>query len=327
MVRPRDRLPGLLVLVAVALVASGVGALAPMVSPLAVSILLGALVANTVGLPGIARPGVALHPLLLETGIVLLGASFPLGALLGSGLTVVALAAATVAFAVAFAELLSRGVFDLDERTGSTLAGGLAICGVSAAAAVAGAIDTDDSALAYVAGTVLLFDAVTLVLFPLVGHAVGLGAREFGIWAGLAMFSTGPVAAAGFAYGPAAGKWATLTKLVRNAFIGVVALGYAVAYGERGDASVRGFVWTRFPKFLLGFAVVAAVANAGVLTAANVDVLSRVADWLFALAFAGLGFDLDVREMRDAGVRPVVLAAVHLVVVAALAYVAVTLLA
>jgi len=53
------------------------------------------------------------------------------------------------------------------------------------------------SAITFAAATVLLFDAVTLVAFPIAGEWLGLTGRQFGVWAGVSMFSTGPVAAAG----------------------------------------------------------------------------------------------------------------------------------
>ena len=137
------------------------------------------------------------------------------------------------------------------------------------------------------------------------------------------MFSTGPVAAAGFSYGPVAGEWATLTKLVRNGFIGVVAVGYSLLYAadaeESGERRSVGLLWTQFPKFLVGFVVVAAVANLGFVSEAHLDLLSRAVDWLFLLAFAGLGFDIRVADMREAGLRPVAVTLVQLLAVSALA--------
>lgn len=315
----RDLAPGFAVLVAVALLARLLADLVPRVTTLVLAIALGALVANTVGTPDWAAPGISLHKLLLETGIVLLGASLPLAAIAESGPLLLVLAVGTVAFGVLFVEGLAR-VASLPRKTGSLLAGGSSICGVSAVVAVGGSIDADADQLAYVAGTVLLFDAVTLLAFPVVGHALDLPAKTFGIWAGLAMFSTGPVAAAGFSYGPLAGQWATITKLVRNALIGVVAVGYSLAY-THADAEGRPglrFLWDQFPKFLVGFVAAVVVANAGVLTDAQIGAVGRLSDWLFALAFAGLGFDIRLSEMRATGARPILVVLGYLSVVGVL---------
>ncbi|MFC4358346.1 YeiH family protein [Halobium salinum] len=320
------RLPGLALL---GVLAGGAALLAPVVpgvGPLVLAILFGALLANTVGVPSWAGPGVVTHSRLLELGIVLLGASLSVGDALAAGPRLFALVAATVVLGLLVVEALSRFAFDLPAKTGSVLAGGASVCGVSAAAAVSGAVGADEDQLAYVAAAILLFDAGTILLFPALGHLLDLPARTFGVWAGLAMFSTGPVAAAGFAYGPVAGQWATVTKLVRNAAIGVVAAGYSLYYARRESAAdeagersaervgLRG-VLTSFPTFLLGFVAVAAVVNAGALPPSAVAGLQRGGDWLFALAFAGLGLDVRLAAMRAAGLKPLAVLGLSLLVV------------
>jgi uncharacterized integral membrane protein (TIGR00698 family) len=305
---------------------AGAAVVAGLVVPLdalVLAVALGVLVGNTLGTPAWAEPGVGTHKLFLETGIVLLGAQLSLGEVAAGGPRVAALVVATVAVAVVVVELLGRHVFALRRRVTALLAAGASICGVSAVVAVAGAIDADAEDIATVTATVLLFDAVTLLAFPVVGAALGLGAREFGVWAGLSMFSTGPVTAAGFAYSPVAGQWATLTKLTRNALVGVVAVAYSLAFVSREATSVRA-VWTRFPKFLVGFAAVSAIASAGLLSEAAQASLGSLATALFAVAFVGLGLDVRVDRMRETGATPVFVVAASLCVVATLALVAVT---
>ena len=319
----RRVVPGLVVLAVVAVAADAVAGALPRVDALVVAVGLGVLLGNLTSVPDVVWPGIERHKLLLETGIVLLGASVSIDQVVSSGPVLVGLVVATVAFGVAFVEVVSRRVTALSARSGSLLAAGAAICGVSAVAAVARGIDADRDTLAYAAGAVLLLDAVTLVVYPAVGGLLGLPDRVFGVWAGLSMFSTGPVAAAGFAHSPVAGRWATLTKLVRNALLGVVATGYAVGYARSGDGADGsrigvGDVWGEFPKFLVGFLVVAFVANAGLLSGAALATLGRAADWLFALAFVGVGFSIRIDEMRSVGVTPIAVLFLYLLVVSAL---------
>jgi uncharacterized integral membrane protein (TIGR00698 family) len=307
--------PGLAVLAAGAVAAKVLGDAAPVVSPLVVAVALGALASNAFGRPERFDPGLSQGSLALETGIVLLGASIALDEVARSGALLLALVVGTVLLGVVFVDTLARRGFGLGRKPAALLAAGSSICGVSAVVAVAGAVDADGEDITFAAATVLLFDAVTLVAFPIVGEALGLTSQQFGVWAGLSMFSTGPVAAAGFAFSPVAGEWATLTKLVRNSLIGVLAVAYSLSFARgAGDAETRE-VWTRFPKFLFGFAVVAAVANLGVLSAASLSALSTAADWLFLLAFVGLGFDIRLGEMRGTGIAPVGVVFVHLLVV------------
>ena len=330
-------LPGVLLLAAV----GGLGWLVGValdLPGLVVAVGLGALVGNAVDYPDRFAPGVGTHKLWLETGIVLLGAGVALDAVVRAGPTVVLLVVATAGATLLFVELLAGGLLSVPRKLTSLLAAGASICGVSAVVSVAGSIDADESHVAYASAAVLAFDAVTLVAYPAVGHLLSLSDVAFGVWAGTTMFSTGPVTAAGFAYSPTAGRWAVLVKLVRNAFVGVVAVGYAMYYasgsgpnagrelrdeGEavraerdgdptaRDDAGLAAAV-SDAPRFLVGFLLLMVLGNT-VLTPAAVDSLTTLSTALFLLAFAGLGLELRVRDLRRAGATPLAVLAASLV--------------
>jgi uncharacterized integral membrane protein (TIGR00698 family) len=333
MASPVRLLPGLALLVAVGLLARLLSTAVPSVNHLIAAVVLGALLANVVGWPSVAAPGVARHKLLLEVGIVLMGAQLAVGAVLDAGPRILLLVVGTVAFSLLVVEFFARNVFGLAEKIGSLVAAGVSICGVSAVVAVASSIEADEEQVAYAVATVLLFDAATLFVYPLVGHALGLSDVVFGVWAGLSMFSTGPVAAAGFAYSEAAGQWATLTKLARNLFISAAVVVYSVWYARRrlarNDEAARvspGLLWTKFPKFVVGFVLVMLVANLGVFTPDQRVSLQHAYQWLFLFAFAGLGLEMRLGELRRAGARPVLLTLVSLLVVATVSLAVVSLL-
>ncbi|QDX40037.1 YeiH family protein [Salarchaeum sp. JOR-1] len=319
--RVHRRAPGLIVLVLVAALAVAASRAAGVGSPLLLAVAFGALAANALPIPRALTPGLELHGRFLEAGIVALGATLGLGALAAVGPLLLALVAAAVAVSVLVTELGAR-LAGLSREAGSLLAAGASVCGVSAVAAVAGSIDATEERVAYAAATVLVFDAVTLAIFPALGHLLALTPREFGVWAGLAMFSTGPVTAAGFAYGPVAGQWATVTKLVRNTAIGVLALLYALVHAD-ADRPARALT-SGVPGFLVGFVAVAALAATGILPPPVVSGLGTVSEACFLLAFAGLGFDLRLDALRDAGLRPILVVATTLLVVGTLSLTAVT---
>jgi uncharacterized integral membrane protein (TIGR00698 family) len=328
MIASRGVIPGLALLAVVAITAQGLSSVTPFLTPIVFAIGIGAGLANTVGLPEWAEEGVSKHSLLLETAIVLLGASLSLDAIVTAGPVLVGSVLAVVVFGLAFVTALAR-LADLSRRMGSLLAAGASICGVSAIAAAAPACDADDIQIAHAAATILLLDAVTLVAFPVLGRALAVEPQLYGVWIGLSMFSTGPVAAAGFEYSAVAGEWATMTKLARNALIGVVAVWYSLRYTTDVTADAApdvGRIWTDFPKFLVGFLLLAVLTNAGVFPDAVVDSIATTSDVLFLLAFAGLGFEIQLAKMRDAGVVPLGVVSGYLIVVTALSYLLVTLL-
>ncbi len=301
----RQHLPGIVMLIVVGIAARTVAATVG-VNDLVLAIVMGVLIGNLAGVPSWAARGVENHKLLLETGIVLLGASIAIEELIGAGPLVIVLVVGTVAFSLLLVEGIARYVFGLRERTASLLAAGTSICGVSAVAAVGQVVDARGDQLTYAAATVVFFDAMTLVLYPALGDLIGLSAREFGVWAGLSMFSTGPVAAAGFAHSPEAGQWATVTKLARNTMLGAVVVMYSISYATRkaNDPGVKR-LWLQFPKFLIGFLLIALIANVGVLTPASLEAIGRTSEWLFVLAFVGLGFEIRPARMRESGLTPI----------------------
>ncbi len=320
----RPYAPGLGLLVGGGVIAHLVAGAVPGVQPLVVAVAVGVIVGNVVGVPDALAPGVSVHKLSLETGIVLLGAAVVIAEFLAAGPTVLALVVGVVAGGLLLSEAVARLLFRLDGTTPSLLAAGASICGVSAVVAVGRVLEARGTALTFAAATILLFDAITLVAFPLAGEWLDLSARQFGTWAGLSMFSTGPVAAAGFAHSPEAGQWATVTKLARNSLLGGVAIAYSAAYAARSATEPEARkLWAEFPKFLLGFLLVAAVANSGLLPPAALDSITAVSDALFTLAFVGLGLSIRVSEMRQVGVAPVGVVLVHLLVVSAVTLAAV----
>ena len=322
----RPYLPGLGLLAVGALLSHLVAGAVDGLQPLVVAVAIGALVGNTVGTPDAAEPGVGVDKLFLETGIVLLGAAVVVEEFLAAGPTVLGLVVATVAGGLLLAEGIARGLFRLDGTTPSLLAAGASVCGVSAVVAIGRVLDSRGSAITFAAATVLLFDAVTLVAFPAVGSVLGLPDRTFGIWAGLSLFSTGPTTAVGFAVSETAGQWATVTKLVRNTLIGILAVAYAIYYSSGDRRTGAGAIWHQFPKFLVGFLIVALVVNLGTVDGATRAVLGRISDWLFAFAFVGLGVELNPRRLRATGIRPLAVVLAQLLTVSLLALGAVRLL-
>jgi len=321
-----DYLPGLAVLVGVGLLARVLAETVVPVNHLILAIVLGVLIGNLLTIPAVLRPGLGTHKLLLEAGIVVMGARIALGDVLASGLVIVGLVVVVVAFGILFVETLSRTVFGIAPRLSSLIAAGSSICGVSAVVAVAGGIKADEDQIAYAVATILLFDAITIFLYPWVGHLLALPDQVFGMWAGLSMFSTGPVTAAGFAYSDPAGQWAVLTKVTRNVLIGVVAIGYSLYYahrrvgGESDDTAGSGALaqlWSNFPKFVVGFLLVMVLASTGVLGGEAVTSLQNGYKWLFLFAFVGLGIQIQVREMRSTGLRPIAAVSVGLVTLSA----------
>ena len=285
------------------------------------AIVIGFLISNTAGLPRLFRPGVATYEFWLKAGIVLLGARFLLGDVARLGGISLVLVFIELALALSFMTWLG-GRFKLPPKLVSLLAVGSSVCGVSAIIAAQGAIDADEEDSSYAIAAILALGAVSLVLFPIVGHALHMSDRAYGVWTGLAVDNTAEATAAGALYSDAAGKVAVLAKTCRNAMIGFVVLGYAVYWASKGQAAgvqnKAAFLWKKFPKFVLGFLLISALATIGVFAKPEITALGNLSRWAFLLTFAGVGLRTSFKDLSRQGVRPFLVGAIGEVVIAAL---------
>jgi uncharacterized integral membrane protein (TIGR00698 family) len=285
------------------------------------AIVIGLLIANTTGVPAAFKPGLATYEFWLKAGIVLLGSRFLLGDVLKLGGISLVLVAVEIAISLLFMTALGRA-FGLKPKLTTLLAVGSSICGVSAIIATKGAIDADDEDSSFAIAAILALGAIALFAFPLVGHWLGMSDQAYGLWAGLGIDNTAEVTAAGALYSDAAAKVAVLAKTARNAMIGFVVLGYALHWarkeGTGGVGNKAAFLWAKFPKFVLGFLVISAVATASVFSKDQLTSLANLSRWAFLLTFAGVGLRTNIGEMRKQGLRPFVVGALGEVAIASL---------
>jgi uncharacterized integral membrane protein (TIGR00698 family) len=276
------------------------------------AIVIGLIIANTVGVPKIFRAGVATYEFWLKLGIVLLGVRFLLGDVVKlGGISLVAVALELTLSIVLMTWL--GNAFRLTPKLTSLLAIGSSICGVSAIIAAKGAINAKDEDASFALAAILALGAIGLFTYPLIGHFIGLSEHAYGLWAGLGIDNTAEATAAGNLWSEQAGKIAVLAKTTRNATIGFVVLGYAIYWATRGEARTiehkGAFLWQKFPKFVLGFLVVSLLATLGAFSKEQAADIANLSRWAFLLTFAGVGLSTDLREMRKQGLYPFIVGA------------------
>jgi uncharacterized integral membrane protein (TIGR00698 family) len=276
------------------------------------AILIGLVIANTVGVPRLFRAGVATYEFWLKLGIVLLGVRYLLADVVKLGGVSLVAVAVELTLSIVLMTILGRA-FRLKPKLISLLAIGSSICGVSAIIAAKGAIDAEDDDVSYAIAAVLALGAIGLFTFPLIGHALSMTDHAYGLWAGLGIDNTAEATAAGALWSDEAGRVAVLAKTTRNATIGFVVLGYAIYWARQGQARSVGnkaaFLWAKFPKFVLGFIAVSLLASLGTFTKEQTADIAALSRWAFLLTFAGVGLMTDVRQLRQQGLRPFVVGA------------------
>lgn len=315
----RRLMPGLGLCLGIALIARLVQALEetafshPYLEGLVVAILLGMAV-RTVWEPGERwHPGMRFSAgTLLETAIVLLGASLDLRFVLAAGPGLLLGITTVVALALLASYGVSRGA-GLSRRMAVLVACGNAICGNSAIAAVAPIIGaTAREVTAAIAFTAVFGVAVVLAL-PLLIPVLGLSPTQYGVLAGLTIYAVPQVLAATAPLGSLSMQTGTLVKLLRVLMLGplVMLLSLAVRRKLRRGDDVAGTVMSPtswrlghyLPWFITGFLILASLNSLGLVPPAVLAPLRLVAGGLTVMAMAALGLGVDVRALRRVGVR------------------------
>jgi uncharacterized integral membrane protein (TIGR00698 family) len=271
------------------------------------AIVIGLILGNLFKIPAIFQSGIETYEFWLKVGIVLLGSRFLVGDIWKLGGISLLLVFVEIGGSLLLMTALGRA-FGLRPKLINLLAIGSAVCGVSAIIAAKGAIEADDEDVSFSIAAILALGAISLLTFPLIGHLIHLSDHAYGVWAGLAVDNTAEATAAGALFSDTAGKIAVLTKTCRNALIGFVVLGYAIYWARKGQAAAIGnkaqFLWTKFPKFVLGFLAISVAVSLGAFDAGQVKSLANLSRWAFLLTFAGVGLRTNFRQLSRQGLKP-----------------------
>jgi len=270
---------------------SAVAAYAP---PLALA--LGLLVALTIGNP-YARKTSKLTKVLLQASVVGLGFGMNLGKVVEAGRTGILFTVATIAGTLLLGWLLSRAL-RLNAHTAHLISSGTAICGGSAIAAVGPVIGASDEEMPVSLGTVFILNSIGLVAFPLIGAALHLTQRQFGVWAAIAIHDTSSVVGAASAYGAEALQIATTVKLTRALWIVPLTIGTALVFHRGAKTRVA------IPWFIFLFVLASIVRT---YVDGPWDIIVTIARIGLTVTLFLIGAGLSRRSLAAVGVRPLIL--------------------
>ncbi|NDC39589.1 MAG: putative sulfate exporter family transporter, partial [Proteobacteria bacterium] len=201
------------------------------------------------------------HPL-LSASVVGLGASMDLAVVARAGLQGFGATLLGISMTLGFGLLLGR-MLRTDEKTSTLISAGTAICGGSAIAATAPVIHAQAHQVSVALGTVFCLNAVALVIFPPIGHALHLSETQFGIWSALAIHDTSSVVGATLQYGAQALEIGTTIKLARALWIVPITLALGALFQRRLSTEKTSGPSTKpkRPWFILGFLLMAALVT------------------------------------------------------------------
>ena len=206
----------------------------------------------------------------------------------------------------------------LNWKLSNLISAGTGICGGSAIAAIAPTIDADDNDVAYAMSATFLFDMAMIVLFPIMGRALGMTDEAFGIWAGTAVNDTSSVVATGYAFSEGAGDFATMVKLTRTLAIIPTVITFAFIQLNlkrkeaqatcQNDSSIKANFSIKkiFPWFIIGFVIMSCIASIFPIPATVILGTKALSKFLMVCALAAIGLNTSFSNMKKAGIRPMI---------------------
>ena len=273
------------------------------------ALLVGLLIANTVGVPAWLRPAIRTE-FYIKTGLVIMGFSVLFSNIAKFGLYGLGIAWIVTPIVIIFMWWLGTRVFKINNKPLIiTLASATSVCGTSAAIATGAAAGAKKNDLSIAVSISIIFTILMMVFEPMIIRACNMSPIMGGSLIGGTVDSTGAVVVAGTALGPEAQQAAVLVKSIQNILIGFIAFAVALFFAKyvdnSGNASVgAGEIWTRFPKFIIGFFAASMIASfliQPVFGSDSVGAINKVLDqyknWCFVLAFCSIGLDTNFKEI------------------------------
>lgn len=250
---------------------------------------------------------------ILKLGIILMGITLSFSQVLMVGKYALLLMVFTFITSFGGGRILGR-IFKVNWKLSSLLSASTAICGGTAVATLGPAIEADDRDIAYAISATFLFDILTVIIFPWVGHMIGLSDTSYGLWVGTAVNDTSSVVAAGYGFSEIAGSFAVIVKLTRTLFIVPVVLIFSYIHtrsklqsAQTPESDKKVHISSIFPWFILMFLVMVAVKSTGLLPINAVTGISSISKLFMVMALGAIGLKTSLKEIKGIGWKPMIL--------------------
>ncbi|ATI41576.1 hypothetical protein CBW24_05880 [Pacificitalea manganoxidans] len=256
-------------------------------------------------------PGINISSkLVLRIGVALLGGRISFEVFADLGLPIVGLMIAgliaTMAFGALAARLLGRGW-----RLAILAAGSVAICGASAAMAIAAVLprnDVSERNLSFTVFSVTLLSTVAMIVYPIIAQLLGLDELASGVFLGGTIHDVAQVVGAGFSVSDEVGETATTVKLIRVSLLAPFVLILTLSLRQAGVEERRdGARPPILPGFVLAFLALAFVNSLGWIPGVVQEVLWALSKWAMLTAIAAVGMKTELKRILEVPRQSVIL--------------------
>ncbi len=255
----------------------------------------------------------------LRIGVALLGLRITFGQIAELGWHPVLLVVLSVGLTIAASMIVAR-LMGFQSLFGLLSGGATAICGASAALALAAALPSHplkERATLFTVVGVSALSTLAMIAYPMVANAFGLDARAAGVFLGGTIHDVAQVVGAGYSMSQETGDVATFVKLLRVAMLLPVIV-FAVMLTRHRAEEAAGPRPPLLPWFAVAFALLVAINSTGWLPASVPAIGNDASRWCLVIAIAAIGMKTQLKELAAVGIKPIALMLGETVFLAAL---------
>ena len=304
---------GVLLCLLIAIPAWFLGTLLPVVGGPVFAILIGMVVTLLLKDKQAVQPGIGFtSKKILQYAVILLGFGMNLTDILLKGKQSLPIIIATISTSLIIAALMFA-LMKMPYKISALVGVGSSICGGSAIAAAAPVVGADDEEIAQSISVIFLFNIAAALLFPALGHLLGLSNEGFGLFAGTAINDTSSVTAAASAWDGIHGsntlQAATIVKLTRTLAIIPVSLMLAFirVKTEKNKDTANIQLKQIFPVFILFFILASVITTVFNLPAIVTSPLKNLSKFFIIMAMAAIGLNTNIIRLIKTGGKPILM--------------------
>ena len=278
-------------------------------APVMLFALILGMAMNFLSVDGACKPGIEFTARqVLRWGVALLGLRITAAQVMALGWHPVVLVVLAVVVTIGVSMLVAK-LMGFNTLFGLLSGGATAICGASAALALAAALPSHpqkEKATLFTVVGVSALSTFAMIAYPMIARAVGFDDHASGVFLGATIHDVAQVVGAGYSMSKETGDIATVVKLMRVAMLLPVIV-FAVMCARASGMQTGGARPPLLPWFAVAFAVLVAINSTGWLPAAVTDLGSDFSRWFLVAAIAGIGMKTQLRDLATVGLKPVAL--------------------
>src|SRR5213076_1625137 len=264
---------------------------------------------NFLSAEGPCAPGIAFSGrTLLRVGVALLGLRITAAQVVALGWQPFLLVVLSVALTIGLAMIVARAM-GFRALFGLLTGGATAICGASAALALAAALPAHpqkERATLFTVIGVSALSTLAMIAYPMLARWLGLSDHAAGVFLGATIHDVAQVVGAGYGMSRETGDIATFVKLMRVAtLVPVIVFAVMLTRARAQEAGTKRP--PLLPWFAVAFAVLVAINSTGWVPDVVAKSGSELSSWCLVAAIAAIGMKTQLKELATVGVKPVLL--------------------